>query len=428
MKVKLKSALLGTLSLLLSWQASSAELIDKVAVIVNQGVVLESEVKSIINDFKQGAKVRNQALPSDKALRTQVLERLISNNLLMQMAEKSGLQVSDAQLQSAIENIAAEQKMTLAELRNNIIASGAGYEAFRENVRVEIITSEVRRSSVSRQVYVSQQEIDSLVSMLNERGRKDDEYNLGHILIALPSEASASVIDDTKKRAGKVLKLLNDGRDFKKMAISSSSGAKALDGGDLGWMNINEMPTLFAEAVENIKKGDIIGPIRSGAGFHILTLHDTRGMEVVEMEEINSRHILIQPSIILSDARAKEMLEGFLVDVKAGNADFEELAKEHSADPGSATQGGELGWSDPSRYVPEFRDTLLALNEGEYGGPFRTSHGWHIVQVIAKRQLDVTDKMQENRAYQMLFKRKFSEEAETWMRQVRDSAYIQIMD
>ncbi|KMT66272.1 peptidylprolyl isomerase SurA [Catenovulum maritimum] len=406
---------------------SAAELLDKVAVVVNQGVILENEITGMMLQLQAEAKKSGQALPSDKALKVQVTERLIANELQLQFAERIGLQISDAQVQQQVQQLALQQNLTLEKFRQNVIASGMDYETFLERLRQDITSQEVRQAVVSRRVYVSPQEIDGLVALLKERGKQTEEYNLGHILVGLAPSASADEIESTQERANKIIKLLNSGSDFKKIAIGSSSGAKALDGGDLGWMNVNEMPTLFAEAVVNQKKDDIIGPIRSGAGFHILKITDIRGRQTVEVKEANARHILIKPTIILSDEKAKNMLNDFLVKVQAGELDFSELAKEHSADPGSATKGGELGWADPSMYVPEFKDALARLNPGEYAQPFKTVHGWHLVQLIDRRVKDATENAYQDHAYRMIFNRKFNEEVEAWVREIRDQAFVEIV-
>lgn len=196
----------------------------------------------------------------------------------------------------------------------------------------------------------------------------------------------------------------------------------------MGWMNINAMPTLFAEAVQNKGKEELIGPIRSGAGLHILKVLDTRGIEIVTVEEVNARHILIQPSIILSEDKAQSMLTEFREQLIAGDADFADLAKEHSADPGSALRGGELGWADPNMYVPAFKDALAELQPDEFSGPVRSVHGWHLIQLIDRRIDDATEKRKKDKAYQLLFNRKFSEETETWMREMRDQAHIDVLN
>lgn len=408
--------------------ANARDLLDKVAVIVDQGVVLESEIKDLVDSVKTSAVQQGQSLPSEAALRRQAIERLILENLQLQMAERMGIQVSDPQLDQTIANIAEGQNISVQTLRNEIAKEGITFEVYREQVRKELISGEVRRANVRRRVYITPQEISTLVNIINQQGDEQAEYRLSHILIDIPSNASEEQINEARDRSEKVLELLNNGSDFAKLAIGASSGAKALEGGDMGWMNINSMPTLFAEVVQGKKKDEIMGPIRSGAGFHILKVADTRGVEVVEVEEVNARHILIKPSIILSDAKAREMLIGFRNDLIAGTADFEELAKEHSEDPGSGLKGGGLGWNDPSIYVPEFRDSLATLKKDEYSMPIRTVHGWHLIQLLDRRIDDATEKRKEDRAYQLIFNRKFQEETDAWLREMRNQAYIEVIE
>ena len=406
---------------------AQTELLDKVAVIVDQGVVLESEVRALVNEVKADAAAKDQRLPSDEALRTQAIERLILKNLHLQMAERMGIRVSDPQLDQTIANIAAGEGATVEQLRDEITRQGIAYNDYREQVREEIIMGEVRRANVRRRIYITSQEIANLVDLMEQQGSAQAEYELGHILIGFPPETTDADVADARERADKVLNLLDEGSEFSRLAIAASSGSDALDGGNMGWMNINAMPTLFAEAVQGKRKGEVIGPIRSGAGFHILKILDTRGIEVVEVEEVNARHILIQPSIILSEERARSMLVEFKEQVQAGDADFAELAKEHSADPGSALRGGELGWSDPSIYVPEFKEALANLEPGEYSEPVRTQHGWHLIQLLDRRIDDATEQRKEDKAHQLLFNRKFAEESENWLREMRDSAYIEVL-
>ncbi|MDF2176780.1 peptidylprolyl isomerase SurA [Aliiglaciecola sp. CAU 1673] len=407
--------------------ANTVEL-DKVAVIVDQGVVLESEINEMLEGVKRNALKSGQELPSERALRTQVIERLILTNLQLQMAERMGIQISDPQLEQTIANIAQGDGMSKEQLREKLTKEGVSYDSYREEVRRELIMGEVRRANVRRRVYITPQEVESLVSLMEEQGMQQAEYHLGHILIGFPAQPTDADIDATRERADKVIELLNGGSDFSKIAIASSSGAKALEGGDMGWMNINAMPTLFAEAVQGKKKGDLIGPIRSGAGFHILTIFDTRGLQTVEVTEVNSRHILIKPSVILSEEKAEQMLKDFREKLIKGEADFAKLAKDNSADPGSALKGGELGWADPTIYVPAFRDILNNLEKDEYSQPFRSQLGWHLVQLLDRRVGDATEKLQEDKAYQLLFSRKFAEEADNWMREMRDQAYIEVLE
>ncbi len=417
------------LSALLSFSSVAQEvMLDKVAVIVDQGVILESEIQALVSEVKRNAEENNQDLPSDRALRTQAIERLIVKSLQMQMAERMGIRISDPQLEQTISNIAANQGASLEDLRRQLRLDGIAYEDYREDVREEMIIGEVRRANVRRRVYITEQEVNTLVKLIEQQGAEQAEYRLGHILIGFPPEPTDADVADARDRADKVLELLNTGSDFAKIALASSSGSEALEGGDMGWLNINSMPTLFAEAVQGKAKDELIGPIRSGAGFHILKIMDTRGIETVTVEEVNSRHILIKPSIILSEEKAKEMLANFKQQLIDGEADFAELAKEHSEDPGSALRGGELGWTDPNNYVPAFRDALAQLEPGEYSDPVRSVHGWHLMQLIDRRFDDATDKRKEEKAHQLIFNRKFAEESETWLREMRDAAYIEVLD
>lgn len=413
-------------------QLASAQIqeLDKVAVIVDQTVVLESEIQDLLATVKANAIRNNQNLPSDRVLRTQAIERLITEALQMQMAERMGMQVSDPQLEQTIRNFAAAENMTIEQLRTQIETEGMDWEQYRERIRKELITGEVTRANVRRRIYVTPQEVTNMVRLIDEQGAEQVEYRLGHILVGFPSGATQGDIDEAKERSERVIELLQkDDADFAKIATTASSGPRALEGGDLGWMNVNTMPTLFAEVVAEAKNGDLLGPIRSGAGFHILKIMEVRGKEVAEIEEVNARHILIQPSLILSEERAEQMLKDFRQQVLAGEAEFAELAQEHSKDPGSAARGGELGWNDPSIYVPAFKDTLAELEEpGELSEPFRSTHGWHLVQLIGKRIGDVTDKLKEDKAYQLLFQRKFGEEREAWIREMRDQAYIEVLE
>jgi peptidyl-prolyl cis-trans isomerase SurA len=429
MKYRLLKASLLSVAIVFSMLANAVEQsLDKVSVIVDQGVILESEISELVNAVKQGAVAEGQALPSDRALRTQAIERLILKSLQMQMAERMGIQISDPQLEQTIGNIAQRDNISIDELRKRVQLDGLSYEVYREKVREELITGEVTRANVRRRVYITPQEIDTLVNLINQQGDEQAEYRLGHILIAVPSGATEEEITKSRDTADKVLELLNSGSDFTKIAIASSSGPKALEGGDMGWMNVNSMPTLFAEAVDGKKKDDLIGPLRSGAGFHVLKILDSRGIETVEVEEVNARHILVKPSIILSDQKAEKMLQEFRTKLIEGEEDFAKLAKLHSEDPGSALKGGVLGWNDPSIYVPEFKDALSTLKKDEYSQPIRTVHGWHLIQLIERRIDDATEKRKEDRAYQLLFNRKFNEETDTWLREMREGAYIELLD
>ena len=426
--MKLKALLAFGCLITAGFSVAQEQLLDKVSVIVDEGVVLESEIQTLLANVKANAKQNNQSLPSDRALRVQATERLIIENLQMQAAARIGIQISDPQLEQTIEGIAQGQGLTLLQLRSELNAIGLSYDSYREDVRKELITGEVRRASVRRRVFITPQEVESLVNQIEEQGEQQEEFRLGHILIEVVPDATPVDVEEARKTADTVLNLLNEGSDFARIAIASSGGAEALEGGDMGWMNINSMPTLFAEAVQNMSKDELVGPIRSGAGFHILKVMDIRGQELVEIEEVSARHILIQPSVILSNEKAQKMLADFREQLINGEADFAELAKEHSADPGSALKGGELGWADPTIYVPAFKDNLAKLQANEFSQPFRSVHGWHLVQLVDRRMGDVTEQVKQEKAYQLLFQRKFAEETDNWLREIRDSAFVELIE
>lgn len=416
--------LLGAASLTLS--ATERE-IDRVAAIVDNNVVLQSDIDDIVERVKRNAQAQGQTLPSDQALRTQATERLIMTSLQLQMAQRMGLQISDAQLDDTIRNIAQEEGLTPEQFRQRVIAEEGNYERFREKVREEIITNEVLRANVQRRIYISPQEVENLLKLMEDQGAINEQYKLGHILIAIPSQATTEQINESRDRADQVVKLLREGSDFRRIAIASSSASNALEGGELDWMGINEMPTLFSEAIRGRKRGDLVGPLRSGAGFHILTIFDIRGENVTELQEVKARHILIKPSIIVSEERARNLLTDIMQRVSAGEADFAELAKQYSEDPGSKLNGGELGWNEPDIYVPAFRDTLKQLEIDEMSEPFRTEHGWHIVQLLDRRSVDATAERKREQVYRMIFNRRFNEESVSFLRELRDDAYIEVL-
>ena len=429
MKNSLKLLLLSSVLVLNPIKHSIAEEIklDRVAAVVNDGVVLESEIKDLLNSITLQAKKNNQTLPSPRALRIQVMEKLINDTIILQLGERMGMQMSDAQLDQTIDNMAQENNQSVESFRKMLESDGLSYEKYRENVRNELISGEVRRASLRRRIYISPQEIANLLSTMKEQTNADIEYRLGHILIEFPNEPTQEDINAAKTRADKVIELLESGSDFTNIAMTSSGGSNALEGGDLGWKNINEMPTLFSKIVDGKDKGNVFGPIRTGLGFSIVKLVDIRGRKVVEIEEVKARHILIEPSIILSEAKAEALLQGFVDQLNAGEADFAELAKEHSDGP-TSVKGGDLGWSDPNKYAPAFSQALARLDIDEIHKPFRTSFGWHIAQLTGRRTLDATNQMNKDRAHQVLYNRKFAVEGARWIKELRDEAYVEIIE
>ncbi|WP_240532425.1 peptidylprolyl isomerase SurA [Moritella marina] len=412
-----------------SWQAQ-AELtkLDEVIAIVNEEVILASDVKILTHSVKARAIKAGQTLPSQEVLTQQALDKLILDSLQLQMAKKMGMRISNAQLEDTLNNIARGNKQTVEQLRQSVIADGGDFNDYKEEVRIQILTNEVQRMQMRRRITISDQDVDNLLAIINEQGQKNLQYRVNHIMLRVPNEADSATMESLQAEIADIQTQLNAGESFSTLALAVSAGPKALDGGDWGWMNINEMPTLFAEAVTNAKKGDIIGPIRSGAGLHIIKVADMRGVETILTKEVNARHILVKPSVILSDDKAKSLLNGYLARIQSGDADFAELAKAYSDDTGSAVKGGELGWADPSIYVPAFKLALQDLNKGEISPVFRSSHGWHIVQLLDRRTQDTTEKANRQKAWQLLYNRRSAEESQAWLNELKQEAYIRILN
>lgn len=403
--------------------------INKVAAVVDNGVVLQSDVDGLLQSVKLNAQQPGQQVPDDAILRHQILERLIMDNILLQMGKKMGITISDEQLDKAIADIAAQNRMTPAQMRSRLAADGLNYDTYREQIRKEMLTSEVRNNEVRRRITILPQEVESLAKQIGNQTSGDAELNLSHILIPLPENPYQQQVDQAEELANKLVSDIKGGADFGKLAIANSADSQALKGGQMGWGKLQELPSLFAERLQSANKGEVVGPIRSGVGFHILKVNDIRGGDnTVSVTEVHARHILLKPSPVMTDDQARAKLMTAVADIKSGKTTFANIAKEISQDPGSAVQGGDLGWASPDIYDPAFRDALMKLQKGEISAPVHSSFGWHLIQVVDTRQVDKTDAAQKDRAYRMLFSRKFAEEAQTWMQEQRAAAYVKILD
>ncbi|MDX2320559.1 MAG: peptidylprolyl isomerase SurA [Moritella sp.] len=423
------STLLSGVIVVTSWQAQ-AELtkLDEVVAIVNEEVILASDVNTLTHSVTTRATKAGQTLPSQDVLTQQALDKLIIDSLQLQMAKKMGMRISNAQLEDTLDNIAKGNDQTVEQLRQSVVADGGNFSDYKEEVRIQILTNEVQRMQMRRRITISDQDVDNLMAIIDEQGQKNRQYRVNHIMLRVPNDADNETMEAIQTKITGIQTQLNEGASFSNLALALSAGPKALDGGDWGWMNINEMPTLFAEAVTNAKKGDIIGPIRSGAGLHIIKVADMRGVETVLTKEVNARHILVKPSVILSDDKAQALLNDYLARIKSGDAEFADLAKAYSDDTGSAVKGGELGWADPNIYVPAFKLALKDLKKGEISPAFRSSHGWHIVQLIDRRTQDTTEKANRQKAWQLLYNRRAAEESQAWLNELKQEAYIRILD
>lgn len=407
---------------------AAPEVVDEVIAIVNKKVILASDVEELTESVAARAKKAGQTLPDEAVFQQQALDKLIMDSLQMQLAESMGMRVSNAQLEDTIRNIAAGDGKTVDQVRQEVIAEGGNYNAYKEDIRTQILTNEVKRMQMRRRITISDQDVENLLEIMKEQGEKNVQYNINHLMLKVPTDSSAADVTATQARIDGLKAQVIAGEKFADIALANSAGPKALNGGNWGWMNINEMPTLFAEVVIGGKKGEVFGPFRSASGLHLIQIQDLRGKQTVLTKEVSARHILIKPSVILSDEKAKELLEGYLQRIQSGDAKFEELAKAYSEDPGSALRGGELGWADPSVYVPAFKNALADLQKDEISQPFRSSHGWHIVQLLDRRTQDTTDKANRQKAWQLLYNRRAAEESQAWLNELKQEAYIRIID
>ncbi|WP_150137178.1 peptidylprolyl isomerase SurA [Candidatus Enterovibrio altilux] len=419
----MKNLLVAAFSICSLSVSASIEELDRVMIVVNEGVILLSDIKALKKTILLNTKTEN--LPPDNVLKQQILDQLILEELQLQEAKRLGIRIDDTHLEQATENILKEQNKSLKQLRNELAVIGMSWSQYRDQIRRGMIINEVRNVQVRRRISILPQNVASLASQLNAKNRETVEYRLSHIQLQLDEDADKKEQDAVATHAKRIVTELMAGRDFSTLARVSSKGPKALGGGDWGWMRLEEMPTIFSDQIENNVKGSIIGPYRSSVGYHIIKIFDTRGLQTHVVTETKVRHILIKTSIILSDAGAKYQLQLIAQQIKNGDKTFEELAEQYSADFGSAVIGGNLGWQAPEIYIPEFKDKIDTLLKGEISEPFKTEYGWHIAEVLDRRQADYTNTEMQNRAYRMLLNRKFNEEAQAWLQELRAGAYVE---
>lgn len=405
-------------------QAAVVE-IDRVVAIVNDDVIARTELDEQIRTIKAQLRQQRVPLPPEGVLQRQVLERMVLERIQLQLAAEVSIVVDDDSLNQAISGIATQNRLSLAEFRDVLREEGYDFARFRENIRREMIIVRLRQQHVDGRVSVTEQEVDNFLAIQRRQGRGNDEYRLGHILIALPDAAAPEQIAEARERALGVLAQLRGGADFGQVAITSSDGQQALDGGDLGWRKANEIPTLFADLVPQMRVGEVSELIRSSSGFHIITLADHRAGERHMVEQTRARHILIATNELVGDDQARQTLLALRERVAAGE-DFAELARRHSADPGSASRGGDLGWVEPGQMVAEFQRAMDALAPQEIGEPVKTRFGWHLVQVLERRQHDDTEDFTRDMARESIFRRKAEEEHAEWLRRLREEAYVEL--
>jgi peptidyl-prolyl cis-trans isomerase SurA len=408
---------------LLQYSQAAVEL-DRIIAVINDDVVMKSELDEKVRTVKSQLNEQGTALPPISILEKQVLDRLILSKLQIQMAENTGIRVDDESLNRTISNIAAENKLSLAEFREILESDGYSYEKFREDIRHEILTSRLRQRQVDNRITVTEREIKNFLDNKEHQGEIETEYSLAHILVSTPEGISAAEREDSKKVAGKVLNDLKNGGDFAQLAATYSDSQDALDGGKLGWRKAGQVPTLFAESVADMEKGDVSNLIRSSSGFHIIKLLDVRSTEQHVVTQTNARHILIRTDELIKDEDARNRLKQLLLRINGGD-DFADLARGHSTDTVSAADGGSLGWVSPGDLVPKFENVMNSLAPGQVSSPFQTQFGHHIVQVLERREHDSTEDVKRAKAREAIRRRKMEEAHQNWLRELRDDAYVE---
>ncbi len=400
--------------------------LDRVAAIVDKDVVMESELNAQLRAIKTRLAAQGAESPSDDVLKSQVLEHLITQQLQLQMAKRAGVSIDDAEVNATIAEIQQRNNVSPQQFLAQLEAEGLSLENFREDIRRELTITRVQRGVLGNRLDISEHDVDSFLNSEEGKFWTAPEYDLGHILIPLSNGASEKEIEAANVKAENLRKQINEGADFARIATTYSAGQNALEGGSLGWKKPAQLPELFSVHLNGMKVGEVSKPFRSGAGFHLLKIHKQRGGGGEQLiEQTKVRHILLQPSVILTDDQAREKLLEIRTNILNGT-DFAEMAKEHSKDPGSMLAGGELGWATPGMFVPQFEQVMAATNIGEISFPFQTQHGWHILQVEDRRKEDMSERVIKNQALNLLKSRRFEEELPLWLQEIRDDAYVDI--
>jgi peptidyl-prolyl cis-trans isomerase SurA len=422
----LLACLLG-LALLLPLSAQArVEMLDRIVAVVNDGVIMNSELQDRVAEIGAQFQADNRPLPPLDVMREQVLERMIQERIELQLAERAGVRVDDASLNQALAGIGRQNNMTLEEFANAVRAQGHDWSRFREQIRDEMVISRLQQRTVASRVRITDREVDRFLA--SEMGRQmfRADFHLGHILVKVPGGASPEQITLAQRKASQLVGQLRGGADFAELAVAESDGPNALEGGDLGWRPAAEWPSLFAEAAVDLKKGQISEPLRSGAGFHILKMIDRRGGAQKVVTQYQVRHVLVKTDALTSEQQARQEAHRLHDEIAAGTLDFAEAAREHSDDPGSANQGGELGWVTPGQMVPEFEQMMLDTPEGQLSPVFETQFGFHFLAVEGTREADMSDEFRRLQARHALQKRRFDEELQTWEQEQRSEAYVDI--
>lgn len=412
---------------------SGGELLDRVVALVDEGVVLRSELderlERVVQNFRQQqsqlpAGQRGQ-LPPRSVLEEQVLEQLIVQEIQLQRADRAGIQVGDDMLNQALSQVAQNLGITLDDLPTALAQQGIDYATYRENSREELVINQLEQRDVINSISVTPREMEQCLQQREATESERLDYNVSHILVGMPSSPTPSQVSAAEDQAEDIVERIEAGEDFAQLAITYSDAQTALEGGSLGWRQGSELPTVFNDIVVRMEPGEVSDPIRTGSGFHIVKLNDRRGTEPIMVEQIRLRHILLRPNEILDEDATHQKLIGIREQIVNGD-DFETLAVSQSEDQVSAAEGGDLGWVQPDQFVPEFAEQINELGVGELSEPFETRYGWHIAEITDTRSHDTTDERQREECQQQIRSSKAQEEREMWLRRLRDQAYVDV--
>jgi peptidyl-prolyl cis-trans isomerase SurA len=402
-------------------------LLDRVVALVNDGVVLESELDQQVRDIGARLRAQNVSLPSEDVLRHQVLDRLVLEQIQDQRADRAGIKVSDEQVNAALDEIAKRQDLSLEQMPARLAAEGLDYATYRQELRRDIGRQMLRARDVIQRITITPHELEQYLAQEKHTASAANEYNVSHILISVPQDARPAQLALASKRAEEVMQRARAGEDFGKLAITYSASETALEGGSLGWRKGTELPTFLADVIARMQPGQISDVIQTPSGFHIVRLNDTRaagGKQIVQ--QVHLRHILLKTSEIEDDATVRQKLTHMRDQIIAGKEDFAVLARTNSQDPGSAVNGGDLGWTQADAFVPQFAAVAESLKPEEISEPFRTQFGWHIVQLLGRRDFDNTAEAARERAFEALRDSRVEETTELWLQQIRDESYVEL--
>jgi peptidyl-prolyl cis-trans isomerase SurA len=399
--------------------------LDRVVAIVDNDVVMQSQLDQRLREVRATIQKRGAPLPPEHVLTQQVLERLIIENIQLQIGDRSGVRITDEELNQAMGTIAQRNNMSLDQFRAALSHDGLSYDEAREQVRREMVISRVRQRRVAERIQVSEQEVQNFLASDLGKIQLSEEYRLANILIPVPDSASPETVQAAARQAQEMYQQLKQGADFGQLAVSRSAGDNALEGGEIGWRKAAQLPSPFDSMVGSLAVGDVTEPVRTPGGFIIIKLEEKRGGSKMLRDEVHVRHILLKPSEIRSEEETQRLAEKLYERIQAGES-FADLAKKFSEDPGSKLNGGDLNWVDPESLVPEFREVMNNAPQGQVTKPFRSPFGWHVLEVLGRRATDSSDKFREQQAAQTLRARKYDEELQAWLRQIRDEAYVEI--